>query len=112
MENVIESLKNKMLDNMKNMTTEELVKRINSYAVATRYCNDGDVVCKIQDTLRASVKIVIIDSEYFGTEDDFITIDDPIDNEFKDLFIRGMLSGWNNINTDEKLDYINSFVRL
>jgi len=109
MENVLESFKNKMLDNIKNMTTEKLCERINAYAVATKYSNAGDIVCKIQDTLRASVKIVLIDSEYFGTEDDFITIDDPIDNDFKDLFIRDVLSGWNSLNTDEKMDYINNF---
>lgn len=110
MENILESLKNKMLDNIKNMSTKKLCERINTYAVATRYNNDGDVVCKIQDTLRASVKIVLINSEYFGTEDDVITIDDPIDNDFKNLFIRDILSVWNNLNTDEKLDYINNFI--
>lgn len=110
MENVLESLKNKMLDNIKNMTTEKLCEQINAYAVATKYSNDGDIVCKIQDTLRASVKIVLIDSEYFGTEDDFITIDDQINNDFKDLFIRDVLSGWNSLNTDEKMDYINTFI--
>ena len=110
MEHVLESLKNKMLDNIKNMTTKKLCERINAYAVTTRYCNDGDIVCKIQDTLRASVKIVIIDSEYFGTDEYVITIDDPIDNDFKDLFIRDILSGWDNLNTDEKLDYINNFI--
>lgn len=110
MENVVENLKNKMLDNIKNMTTKKLCERINAYAVATKYSNDGDIVCKIQDTLRASVKIVLIDSEYFGTEDDFITIDDPIDNDFKDLFIRDVLSRWNNLSTDEKMDYINTFI--
>lgn len=110
MENVLENLKNKMIDNIKNMSTKKLCERINTYAVSTRYANDGDIVCKIQDTLRASVKIVLIDSEYFGTEEDVITIDDPIDNDFKDLFIVNILSSWNNLNTDEKLDYINNFV--
>lgn len=110
MENVIESLKNKMLNNIKNMTTEKLIKRINTFAVATRYCIDGAVVCKIQDTLISSVKIVLIDPEYFGTEHYGITIDDPLDNNFKELFIQGMLSGWNNLSTDEKLDYINNFI--
>lgn len=110
MENVLESLKNKMLDNIKNMSTKKLCEQINAFAVATRYCNEGDIVCKIQDTLKADLKIVLIDSEYFGAEDDFITIDDPIDNDFKNLFIRDILSRWNNLSTDEKLDYINIFV--
>ncbi|MDY2891044.1 MAG: hypothetical protein SOT14_05865, partial [Succinivibrio sp.] len=105
MENVIEKLKNKMLYNINNMTTKKLCERINAYAVATRYCAENRKVCDILDVCHSTVKVVRLDPNYFGSETAYIVINNPLDNAFKELFIQGLLSGWESLTYDEKMDY-------
>ena len=99
--NKIEQIK----ERIRNMSMEEFCARVNRLARATRYCTDNDNVCEVLDT-KSSIKVVHLDPEYFGSDTAYIVIDDELDNDFKELFIDGMVCGWD-ICQD---DYISNFV--
>lgn len=46
-----------------------------------------------------------MDPDYFGSETAYMTIEDELDNDFKELFIQGMRSGWDECQDD----YVSNF---
>lgn len=108
--NNLEQMKNKMLDNIINMSMKEFCTRVNKLARATRYCNETDHVCELFDTLKPNIKVVNFDPDYLGSDTAFLVIEAESNNDFKELFIQGMLSAWDGLSQDEKMDRINNFV--
>lgn len=100
----LEQMKNEMIFNIRNMPMDEFCARVNRLARATRYCTDDDNVCELLDA-QSSIKVVHLDPDYFGSETAYIVIEDELDNDFKELFIQGMLSGWEVCQDD----YISNF---
>lgn len=84
---------------------EEFCARVNDYARATRYCNETNNVCELLDTLKSGIKVVHLVPEYFGTDTAYLVVDDELDNDFKELFIDGMIRGWEVCQDD----YISNF---
>lgn len=107
---ITRQMKNKMIFNIRNMPIDEFCARVNKLARSTRYCTDDDNVCELLEVSNSTIKVVHLDPDYFGSETAYIVVDDPLDNGFKELFIQGLLSGWDNLIYDEKMDYINNFV--
>lgn len=97
----IEQIKNKI----RNMPMNEFVARVNKLAHATRYCHEDVNVCELLDTLKPTIKVVHLDPDYFGSETAYMTIEDELDNDFKELFIQGMRSGWDECQDD----YVSNF---
>ena len=91
--------------NIRNMPMKEFCARVNRLARATRYCAENRKVCEILEVRNSTIKVVRLDPDYFGSETAYIVINNPLDNDFKDLFIRGMLSGWD----DCQDDYVSNF---
>lgn len=106
----LEQMKNEMIFNIRNMPMDEFVARVNKLARDTRYCPENSKVCELLDVRNSTIKVVHLDPEYFGSDTAYIVIDDPLDNDFKEMFIQGLLSGWDNLSQDEKTDYINNLV--
>ena len=97
----LEQIKNKI----RNMPMDEFCSCVNKLARATRYCAENRKVCEILDVRNSTIKVVHLDPDYFGSETAYMTIEDELDNAFKELFIQGMLSGWD----DYQDDYVSNF---
>ena len=91
--------------NIRNMPMDEFCAHVNKLACATRYCTEGGKVCELLDTLKPAIKIVHLDPDFFGSETSYIVLEDELDNDFKELFIDGMVRGWD----DCKDDYVSNF---
>ena len=96
---------NNIIFNIRNMSMKEFCTRVNKLARATRYCTEDGKVCELFTVRNSHVKVVQLDPDYFGSETSYMTIEDELNNAFKELFIQGMLSGWDNCQDD----YISNF---
>ena len=81
----------------------DFVTRVNKYARGTRYVTDDTEVCNLKND-----KVVILDPDYFGIYSARVCMNI---NDFKKIYIRNIISGWNCSDNEDKEYIFETFAR-